>query len=198
MHIVRYSQTPVCLREAELITMFLVELSSFRKEWQVSLADVLQKVLSSAIVLLDTCVSFLIRPRLLAHLIEVWTIDAVSGWQVAFTFLLSSSFLPVFSVSCSSFLPFHLLSILSPCLLSFFLRSILFSLFHPLSFLSFYSHPSIPFPSPFYSLSILLPSFHSIPIPFAFLPFPPFYSLSLFFLYSLKRANKLSISYIYC
>ena len=71
MHIVRYSQTPVCLREAELITMFLVELSSFRKEWQVSLADVLQKVLSSAIVLLDTCVSLLIRPRLLAHLIEV-------------------------------------------------------------------------------------------------------------------------------
>lgn len=68
---VRFNPTSSCLREAEQITMFLVEMSVYRKEWQLALPDDYQQILFSSTVLLETCVSLLIRPRLLAYVIEV-------------------------------------------------------------------------------------------------------------------------------
>ena len=71
MDIVRFNQSSSCLHEAEHVTMFLVEISVYRKEWQLALPDAFQQILLSSTVLLDTCVSLLIRPRLLAYIIEV-------------------------------------------------------------------------------------------------------------------------------
>ena len=68
---IRFNQSSYCLHEAEHVTMFLVEMSVYRKEWQLALPDAFQQVLFSSTVLLDTCVSLLIRPRLLAYVIEV-------------------------------------------------------------------------------------------------------------------------------
>lgn len=71
MDMIRFDQSSYCLHEAEHVTMFLVEMSVYRKEWQLALPDAFQQVLFSSTVLLDTCVSLLIRPRLLAYVIEV-------------------------------------------------------------------------------------------------------------------------------
>ncbi|XP_028393540.1 nucleoporin NUP188 homolog isoform X2 [Dendronephthya gigantea] len=70
MDLVRFNPTSPCLREAEQIAMFLVEMSVYRKEWQLALPDDYQQILFSSTVLLETCVSLLIRPRLLAYVIE--------------------------------------------------------------------------------------------------------------------------------
>ncbi len=70
---IRFNQTSSYLHEAEHITMFLVEMSVYRKEWQLALPDAFQQILFSSTVLLDTCVSLLIRPRLLAYVIEVFS-----------------------------------------------------------------------------------------------------------------------------
>lgn len=71
MDMIRFNQSAPCLREAEHITMFLVEMSTYRKEWQLALPEAYQQILFSTTVLLETCVSLLIRPRLLAYVIEV-------------------------------------------------------------------------------------------------------------------------------
>ena len=68
---IRFNQASSFLHEAEQITVFLVEMSVYRKEWQLALPDAFQQILFSLTVLLDTCVSLLIRPRLLAYVIEV-------------------------------------------------------------------------------------------------------------------------------
>lgn len=84
MDMIRFNQSPSCLHEAEHITMFLVEMSVYRKEWQLALPDAFQQILFSSTVLLDTCVSLLIRPRLLAYVIEVGEISNTSQSLVVY------------------------------------------------------------------------------------------------------------------
>ena len=71
MNLIRFDQSTSSLDEAEHITMFLMEMSVYRKEWQLALPDAFQQILFSVTLLLDTCVSLLIRPRLLAYVIDV-------------------------------------------------------------------------------------------------------------------------------
>lgn len=71
MDSVRRSQTTSVLAEAEEVTAFLFELAHFSSEWRFSLPDVLSLSKLRAGSLCQTCIAVLLRPRLLAHLLEM-------------------------------------------------------------------------------------------------------------------------------
>lgn len=60
----------ICLKEVEYITVFIIELSEYRKEWQLTLPQAFQQIIHSSSCLLHNCIAVLIRPRLLAYVIE--------------------------------------------------------------------------------------------------------------------------------
>ncbi|KAK3743945.1 hypothetical protein QZH41_020284 [Actinostola sp. cb2023] len=73
MDMVRSSQSPNALQEAEGVTAFLFELGHFSKEWRFNLLDVLELLQVRIGVLCQSCIAMLTHPRLLAHLLEMST-----------------------------------------------------------------------------------------------------------------------------
>ncbi|CAH1785634.1 unnamed protein product, partial [Owenia fusiformis] len=58
------------LQEAEVTCYFIAELAHYSRQWRLQLPQVLNTLLTSMCYLMQTCVSFLIRPKFLQHVLE--------------------------------------------------------------------------------------------------------------------------------
>ncbi|XP_041368362.1 nucleoporin NUP188-like [Gigantopelta aegis] len=70
MKVASLSLMEPALREAESTCGFILQLSMFRHEWRFHLADVLNKLLTSMVIMCQTFIALLIRPRYLLFILE--------------------------------------------------------------------------------------------------------------------------------
>ncbi|KAL3870342.1 hypothetical protein ACJMK2_038416 [Sinanodonta woodiana] len=75
MDLARLGLYDEAFHEAEQTCSFLIQMSHFSREWRLHLPDVLGKILNNMILMMQTFVSYLIRPRYLLHILEVHVSD---------------------------------------------------------------------------------------------------------------------------